>query len=399
MTMDAPITVPDALAADRYRAFETPGEEARAFLAALEARTEARLAGPARERIAAALTRAMDYPATGGHARLPGPDGGEVAYLFHRPADAPQGTLARAPADDPFGAEPEAVIDLAVIDPTGATSLHDWALAPDGRHVAYVLSEGGSDRTTLRVRDLRTGEDLPEVLEGIRFTGVAWAPDGGSFLYNRHLSAEEARERYGEGADGTHYRRFVVCRHRPGTPQGEDEVVADWSDRPELIVWPQRPRDSEAEFLTASQGTDEKNALLWRPAGSDEPWREIQSLGEAELDVLGVRRLGGRLTLFAFTDRDAPLGRVVAVDLEGDPSPAAWRTVVPEGDRALQWALVGRDHLFARHHTGTAEALTRRGLDGSDPTPVPIPGGEQSLQTYRAHPDDAEVFVRAEGRA
>ena len=399
MNADPPMHVADALAADHYRAFEEPGEEARAFLAALEARTEARLAGPARKRIAAFLRRAMDYPVFGMHGRLPGPRGGEVAYLHHRAADAAQGTLARAAADDPFGADPEAVIDPAALDPSGITSLHGWWIAEDGRHAAYTLSQGGSDRQVLGVRDLATGEDLLETPEGIRFTNVAWAPDGRSFLYNRHLTPEEEAARHGEGAAGLHYRRFVVCRHRLGTDQARDEIVADWSDRPEMIVWPHRRRGSEAEFLQAARGTDEKGALLWRPAGSDEAWRLVQREGEADTSAIAVRRIDGGLTLFAFTDRDAPSGRVVAVDLEGDARPAAWRTVVPETDRALQWATVTLGHVLARYHTGTAHELVRHGLDGLDPTPVSLPGGEQSLAPWRAHPDAAEVFVLTSARA
>lgn len=399
--MSAPPPVSDALAADHYRAFEAGGPEAAAFVAALEARTTARLAGPGRERAAAFLRRAMDHPVLGGHTRFPDPRGGEVAYLLHRGADDPQGRLARAPITDPYGAEPEPVIDPAAIDPSGTTSLHAWAIAPGGRHAAHILSEGGSDRTTLRVRDLGTGRDLPEVLGGIRFTNVAWAPDGAGFLYNRHLSAAEAAARFGEAARaGLHHRRFVVCRHRLGTPQDDDETVLDLADRPDLIAYPFRPgRDAEAEFVQVVRGTDEKNGLLWRPAGSDAPWREVQPVGRDRLSALAARRLEGRLVLLALTDRDAPRGRVVAVDLEGDVDPAAWRTVVPEGGRALMRALVGRDHLFAVHHTGTAEAMTRHALDGADPTPVEIPGGEQSLGAWRAHPDDAAVFVRAESRA
>ena len=57
------------------------------------------------------------------------------------------------------------------------------------------------------------------------------------------------------------------------------------------------------------------------------------------------------------------------------------------------------DHVLALYHTGTAHALVRHRLDGSDPTPVPLPGGERSLAPWRAHPDDAAVFVRTDARA
>ena len=54
--------------------------------------------------------------------------------------------------------------------------------SPDGRLLAYSVDHDGDEVFTLRVRDLATGEDLPDELLGTYY-GLAWAADSNSFFY------------------------------------------------------------------------------------------------------------------------------------------------------------------------------------------------------------------------
>ncbi|WP_455875075.1 hypothetical protein [Rhizobium yanglingense] len=47
----------------------------------------------------------------------------------------------------------------------------------------WGYDDRGSEFFTLRVRDLATGEDMPDVIENTGGGGV-WAPDGKSFFYS-----------------------------------------------------------------------------------------------------------------------------------------------------------------------------------------------------------------------
>ena len=42
-----------------------------------------------------------------------------------------------------------------------------FTASPDGRLVAYGISEGGSDRVDTRIISVETGEESPEVVEGM----------------------------------------------------------------------------------------------------------------------------------------------------------------------------------------------------------------------------------------
>ncbi len=62
----------------------------------------------------------------------------------------------------------------------------DWyAPALDGRLVAYGISEGGSEDSTLYVLDIEQGTTLDLAIPHVRFGGVCWLEDNASFLYSR----------------------------------------------------------------------------------------------------------------------------------------------------------------------------------------------------------------------
>lgn len=409
----SPPPVPDTLAADDYRAFEGGGVEADAFAAALEARTRALADGGAHDAIAAFLRRTYDYPALGSAADYRG-----GTFRFHRAPDRPHGTLARVSRDDPYGEPERVLVDPVALDPAGRTSIGGWWIDDAGRRAVVTLTEGGSDRQVLRVIDLASGNWLPDRLERIRFASVAWAPDGASFLYNAHLGEAEARERFGDEASngvGRHLRRFLVLRHRLGTEQGEDGVVADAADTPERIVFVSARRGERVELLAATEGTDWRAEARWRFRGTDEPWRLLQRMGEAETHFLAARRIEGmssvpephdpdqteRWHVWAWTDRDAPRGRLVRFVLADALRPERWRTIVdeerPQG-RALEGARVGENHLVALHFTGSAHELTVYDLDGANPRPVPLPTGEASASLWRRRPGEEAFDLRLSTR-
>ncbi len=87
--------------------------------------------------------------------------------------------------------------------------LGGFAVSPDARLLAYATDTNGSERFVLRVRDLATGSDLPDVIENWRY-GLAWAVDSKSFLYT---DADE------------NWRSKTVWHHRLGDPQASDRVV------------------------------------------------------------------------------------------------------------------------------------------------------------------------------
>jgi oligopeptidase B len=57
-------------------------------------------------------------------------------------------------------------------------------LSPDHRILAYAVDLNGSERFTMRFRDLESGEELSDVIEDVYY-GAAWSADSGTLFYVR----------------------------------------------------------------------------------------------------------------------------------------------------------------------------------------------------------------------
>jgi oligopeptidase B len=93
-------------------------------------------------------------------------------------------------------------------------SLGAFSVSPDGRLLAYSTDFAGSERFTLRVKDLASGETAPDEIPGT-FYGGAWSADGSALFY---VTVDQA------------WRPYRVWRHLVGTPAAEDVVVFEEPD-------------------------------------------------------------------------------------------------------------------------------------------------------------------------
>ncbi|MGO9082874.1 MAG: S9 family peptidase [Streptosporangiaceae bacterium] len=93
-------------------------------------------------------------------------------------------------------------------------SLGAYAVSPDGAMLAYSTDFEGSERFTLRVKDLQTGQTAPDEIPDT-FYGCAWSRAGDALFY---VTVDEA------------WRPYRVWRHLIGTPASADEIVFEESD-------------------------------------------------------------------------------------------------------------------------------------------------------------------------
>ncbi|MFI7519114.1 S9 family peptidase [Micromonospora globbae] len=93
-------------------------------------------------------------------------------------------------------------------------ALGAFDVSPDGRWLAYSTDFSGDERFTLRVKDLTTGELLPDEVPGT-FYGTAWSADASVLFY---VTVDEA------------WRPYRVWRHVIGSPSAEDVVVHQEDD-------------------------------------------------------------------------------------------------------------------------------------------------------------------------
>jgi prolyl oligopeptidase len=281
------------------------------------------------------------------------------------------------------------LLDPNTFSADGTSSLADIAASRDDRWLAYLVSDGGSDWTTIRLRDLAGGQDLDDVLTKVKFSTATWLPDH-SFLYLHYPVSGE-----GVGTESAALPGGRLMRHRVGTPQDEDELVLAFPDEPRLNITPHVSRDGRWLTVTLNEGTSERNRLwayeLTTTDGTTTIAEPLKPVDDAYAGFEPVRTDGS--TLLLLTDHEAPLRRVVRVDLDAFATDGRFEPVdvVPESEHLLETAKAVGDELLVVHLVDVTPRLRRHALDGSVVGEVAVEGG--AVVAVHGEVDEDEAFV------
>src|SRR4051795_5487871 len=122
-----------------------------------------------------------------------------------------------------------ALVDVNALKADGTLSLDWWVPSEDGKLVAYGVSANGDENSTLKVRDVKTGADLPGEITRARHCSLAWQPDAKGFYYTRY----PAKGAVPAGED--EYHRSVF-HHRLGADPDQDPKL--FGEGRDLKDWP-----------------------------------------------------------------------------------------------------------------------------------------------------------------
>ena len=165
---------------------------------------------PLRDRFKQRITQLWDYPKVG----VPVREGGRYFYTKNSGLQRQAPLYMRAS----LTSEPSLVLDPNVLSPDGTLSLQQWAPSPDGKLLAYGMSEGGADWRTIRIRDVETGKDFSDEVKWMRFSDLSWTGDSKGFFYSRYPEPPQGK------ALEAALSGQALYYHRVGTPQSEDRL-------------------------------------------------------------------------------------------------------------------------------------------------------------------------------
>ena len=219
----------------------------------------------------------------------------------------------------------EVLLDPNQFSEEGTTALMGLHFSPDHRHLACTTSGGGSDWQQIRLLDMQSRLPLPDTLDWVKVSGVAWA--GAGFYY----SAYDA-PRPGEAALAGKNEFHKVYYHRPGTLQTADELVYENPDMALGFRIADVTEDERWLCLSLTDGLADGNRLLVRDlhdTAQATTWTTIQPSYEFDTSVIG--NLGDELLLY--TNDHAPNYRVVRADPR---RPTEWQEILPETAEKLE---------------------------------------------------------------
>uniref|UniRef100_A0A6Q2WYQ4 Prolyl endopeptidase n=1 Tax=Esox lucius TaxID=8010 RepID=A0A6Q2WYQ4_ESOLU len=271
----------------------------------------------------------------------------------------------------------------------GTVALKMGRLSEECEYFAYGLSSSGSDWVTvhfLKADDLTT---LPDVLERVKFSCLAWTHDGRGVFYNCY----PLQDGKADGTETTCNLNQKLYYHVIGTKQSDDILVAEFPDHPKWHSGVTVSDDGRYAVLVITEGCEPVNQLWYcdlqkLPNGITGmlPW--VKLVHNFEAQYYYITNEG---SVFTFrTNLDAPRYRLIKIDLE-KPDKDQWRTLLPQHDKDVLGtvACVNQHYLLVNYIHDVKDILQLYDLStGSLVRDLPLDVGTVSgLSSKKKHSD------------
>ena len=265
---------------------------------------------------------------------------------------------------DSLNAEPRVLLDPNTLSSDGTVALVGHAVSDDGKLLAYGTAASGSDWMEWRVREVDTGKDLPDLIKWVKFSGASWTKDNKGFYYSRYDEPKSDTAL----RDANYFHKLYY--HRLGSPQSEDKLIYDRPDNKELGFGGNVTDDGHYLIITVWQGTSPKNRLYYKDLTKPDS-EVVKLLDDFDAEYGFVDNDGP--VFWIKTDRDAPRGRVIAIDTR-HPERANWKTIVPQGKDKLEHANVINDSFVLGYLKDAQTEVRIHDLSGKLLHTVDLPG-------------------------
>jgi prolyl oligopeptidase len=267
-------------------------------------------------------------------------------------------------------------------------------VSPNGRMVAYGVSRGGSQVETIRVRDIDSGKDLDDRVEGMQGTSsLVWSRNGtAGFYYTRFTPPDRV-----DGNGPRDYPR--VMYHLLGTPRAQDELVFARPDHPEWVLSHTVSDDGRFLVISASIGIERRDRVFVRDL-SQHASKVVPITEEGDAEFVFVGNKGRQL--WFMTDYQAPLRRIIAVDVAA-PQRGNWRDLIPEGKDAIDtWVGGARaigDNILVSYRVDAVLAARVYDSSGKFRYALDFPRRYNSMWAVGGRQTDPEGFYILQGVA
>ena len=238
-----------------------------------------------------------------------------------------------------------------------------YTVSPDHRLLAYSLDTSGAEAYTLYIKDLETGELLPDQVPNTYY-GVEWANDNRTIFYNV--------------LDET-MRPYKLFRHTVGTDPSQDTLAYHEPDA-SYFLWISRTRSGRYLLLSLESTTTSEVHIL--PA--DEPG--------ASFAVIQPRQHGMEYTVdhhgdqfLIVTNDDAKNFKLVAASVT-TPAKENWRELLPHRpDVLIDGVDAFAEYVAVYERQGGLQRMRIISPDGTGGRSVQFP---EPVYTYKPGPNE-----------
>jgi oligopeptidase B len=229
-------------------------------------------------------------------------------------------------------------------------------VSPDGRLIATLVDDNGSERFQLRIRELATGRDI-ETVTVVGFGEPVWTSDSKGIVFT------EVNDQW---------RSYRARYHRLGRPLSEDRTLYEETEEAGFNVGVGKSTDKS--LIIISTGDNATSEV--RFVSADDPAQPLTLISRRKPNrEYHIDAAHGKLWIH--TNDDHVNFRLA----EADPgNPEEWRTVIAGSERVYLTGVSSyRDHLAISSRVDGLDRLVLRTYAGSE---QPIPFKEASYTTF-----------------
>jgi len=216
-------------------------------------------------------------------------------------------------------------------------------VSPDGKLLATLVDDNGSERFQLRIRDLATGKDI-ETVTDVGIGQPVWTSGSDGIVFT------EVNDQW---------RSYRARFHRLGTPVAEDITLYEEVEELGFSVGAGKSHDKS--LIVISTGDNATSEV--RFVGADDPTRPLTLISPRKANrEYHVDAAHGKLWIH--TNDDHVNFRLAEADIA---TPGEWRTVIAGSDRVyLTGVTAYRDHLAISSRVDGLDQLRLRTYSGDE---------------------------------
>jgi prolyl oligopeptidase len=272
---------------------------------------------PGRDSIKARLTSLWNYPKFS----VPFKEAGK--YFFYKNNGLQNQSVLYI--KDSLDGEPRILLDPNSLSQDGTVALAGTEITPDGKYLIYLISRSGSDWNEIFIKNIETGETLPDHIQWVKFSGTSWH-DGGFYYscYNAPVAGSELSKTN---------ENQLVRYHKLGTDPAQDPLILSDPDHPQRTIGVGLTEDKRFMMKYQTESTS-GNSLAFREMNSkDKKFIPLMEGFESDFNVIdNIDDF-----LIVLTNYKAPKFRILKIDSR-HPQEADWVELIPEKENVLQGA-------------------------------------------------------------
>lgn len=255
----------------------------------------------------------------------------------------------------------EVFMDPNTMAEGGTVSIGLIGISKDNKYIAWSRSDAGSDWQEIRITEIATKKELPDVLKWVKFSDAAWYGDG--FFYSRYPAPAKGMELSAKN------EFHKVYYHKLGDPQEKDLLIFEDKKNPLRYHNVSLTEDQKYLVLYVASGTNGYECHYKATDLKTGGFKALFSGFENKSSIIDHK--DGMF--YVTTDIDAPKYKLVAID-PVRPEKENWKTIIPESADLLEGVSTGGGKLFAQYLKDVSTRVYQFDYNGVQEREITFPG-------------------------